>query len=124
LPPATSPVSPQQGAPDSLGVPITNVPAAGPPTACQPVNAAITEYDQTVGPSWYSKADAASRARDQIEMAMSQSGGGANPDVESLLTDFQGLYGYAEAQATSSYNTVAAQTNTDIQAFRSNCNPG
>src|SRR5205807_1172793 len=70
LPAATSPVSPHQSAPGNVGAPNAYVPSAGPPAGCEPINAAINEYHNTVGPSWYSKAHAASRARDEIEMAI------------------------------------------------------
>jgi hypothetical protein len=116
--------SPQQFTPGGLGAPNAAIPSAGPPAACQPIDAAITKYHNTVGSSWYSMQDAASRARDEIEMAIVQSGGGPTPDMNALLNDFQYLYAWASSQNSSSYNTVAAQTNTDIRAFNSDCGIG
>lgn len=119
--PATAGQSSQRNAPGPFGNPDTVVPTAGPAEGCQPVNAAIKEYQTTVGPSWYSRADAAMRAENEIEMAIAQSGGEPTPDMEAVLNDFQALYAAAQGHASTRYDEVADQTNTDISAFRSSC---
>ncbi|HJP72929.1 MAG TPA: hypothetical protein VJ914_01600 [Pseudonocardiaceae bacterium] len=126
-PPTTTvaPAPAQQSTQGNVVAPTTPLPTAGPSAACQPADAAITTYRNTVGSSWYSRMIAASRARDEIEMAGGQSGGGpVMSDLQALATDFQELFAYAQAQLSSSYNPVVAQTNSDIQALNADCRTG
>ena len=122
--PATTVPSPAQNTtPGNFGAPANPVPSAEPPGGCQQSDAAITTYHNTVGSAWYSRADAALRARDEIQRALSESGGSGptTSDLQALGTDFQYLYLYAEEENSSSYDTAAAETNTDVQTLDTDC---
>lgn len=97
----------------------------GSPASCQQAEAAITTYNKTVGPTWYSKFDAATRAGNRLDMAYSSGASGVvSSDVSALIRDFTFLQQHALVQDGSGYNTVAAQTNVDIQALKTDCGTG
>jgi hypothetical protein len=97
----------------------------GSSASCQQAEAAITTYNRTVGPSWYGRFDAATRAGTRLDMAYSSGASGVvSSDVSALIQDFTFLQQHALVQDSSGYNTVAAQTNLDIQELRTDCGTG
>lgn len=122
--PATSRESPPYATPPQTSPGPTLAQPAGPPAGCQQGKAAITRYDNAVGSTPYSKAQAASRAEQDIYMTSLASGGSGTitEDLQALSQDFANLAEFAQGPYSAQYNTVSAQTQKDIQALDTDCN--
>jgi len=97
----------------------------GPPAGCQQAEAAIGTFNETVGSSWYSRQDAAGQAANGIFEAF-QSGVSNTiaSDLSALDNDFTNLHNVAMAQADDAWDTIAAQTDQDIQVLNTACDAG
>lgn len=97
----------------------------GAAASCQQAEAAITTYNETVGPTWYSRFDAATRTGNRLDMAYGSGASGVvSSDVSALIQDFTFLQQHALVQDGSGYDAVAAQTNVDIQVLKTDCSTG
>jgi hypothetical protein len=99
---------------------------SGPPAGCPQAIAAINTYYQTVGSTWYSAADAAERAENEIGTAEKAAdySGPVSADLNALYIDFGTLYEYAIEEYSSGYDTVSTQTNVNARQLETDCNTG
>ena len=96
----------------------------GPPAGCEQAMAAISTYNQDVGSTSASEANAAQRAVSEIEAAQEAAdySGTVGADLYAVNNDFRRLYVDATDGNSSDYDTTAAQTNVDAQQLSRDCN--
>lgn len=127
--------------PDPTGQPSVTSPAApapthnfsgpnissttGPPTGCEQGKAAITRYNETVGPTWYGEADAAQQADQAIGPALETTPQGAIwSDLDAIYLDFGHMSELAMEQDSIHYSDVRDQAKRDIKEFYTDCKTG
>jgi hypothetical protein len=97
---------------------------SGPPPGCQQAIAAINTYNQDVGSTSVSEANAADRAVNEIEAAQEAANysGTVGADLDDLNIDFERLSDDVMEGNGSDYDTTAAQTNVDARQLETDCN--
>lgn len=94
--------------------------------ACQQAEAAVEEYKSAAGTTWASRADAATRAYNQLGAIMSS--GEISQLIESdlfaLVNDFRNLYLLSTEGGGSTYDETLSTTNSDAQHLWSDCDTG